>query len=93
MDPPAATREHLARTGWTFSFLSDPEGEVVRRYDLLHQVTGDQVVARPAELLIDPSGTVRWVDLTDDYRIRTRPETVLQVFDRLTGGARSSPAG
>ena len=30
-------------------------------------------------------GTVRWLDLTEDYRVRARPETVLEVFDELQG--------
>jgi hypothetical protein len=29
---------------------------------------------------------VRWVDLTEDLRVRTRPETVLAVFGRLAAG-------
>lgn len=87
VDPPEVTREHLAKMGWTYTFLSDPEARVIRRYNLEHPF-GDQVIARPAEFLIDPTGTVRWVDLTEDYRVRTRPETVLEVFDRLTAGAR-----
>jgi hypothetical protein len=33
---------------------------------------------------LDPSGTIRWVDLTEDYRVRARPETVLQAFDEMT---------
>lgn len=87
VDPPATTRAHLEKTGWTYTFLSDAEAEVARRYDLLHPGGGlEGDIARPAEILIDPGGTVRWVDLTDDYRIRTRPETVLAVFDRLAGG-------
>jgi peroxiredoxin len=87
VDPPAVTREHVAKMGWTYTFLSDPEAEVLRRYDLLHAV-GDQRIARPAELLIDPTGTVRWLDLTEDYRVRTRPETVIEVYDRLNAGTR-----
>ena len=87
VDPPAATREHLAKMGWTFTFLSDPEGKVLRSYDLAHEIAEGQVVARPAELLIDPTGTVRWVDLTDDYRVRTRPETVIEAHERLAARA------
>jgi len=49
---------------------------------------GGADISRPAELLIDPAGTVRWVDLTEDLRVRTRPETVLAVFDQLTGASR-----
>lgn len=84
VDPPATTREHIAKMGWTYPFLSDPGAKVIRRYGLLHAMDG-QEIARPAELLIDPTGTVRWVDLTEDYRVRTRPETVIEVFDRLAG--------
>lgn len=87
-DPPEATRDHLAKMGWTYTFLNDPEAKVVRSYDLAHDVGDGKVIARPAEILIDPAGTVRWVDLTEDYRVRTRPETVIEVYDRLTGRAR-----
>lgn len=90
VDLPETTRAHLAKTGWTYTFLSDPKAEVIRRYDLLHPGGGEggADISRPAELLIDPAGTVRWVDLTEDLRVRTRPETVLAVFDQLTGASR-----
>jgi peroxiredoxin len=83
-DPPETTREWLEKAGFTFPILSDAKTEVLRRYDLLHAGGGQGAdVARPAEILIDPSGTVRWLDLTEDYRVRARPETVLAEFDRL----------
>ncbi len=87
MDPPATTREHLAKTGWTYTFLSDEKAEVIRRYDLLHEgaVQEGSAISRPGEFLIDPTGTVRWVDLTESYWVRTRPDTVLKVFDGLAG--------
>jgi peroxiredoxin len=88
VDPPATTREHLAKTGWTYTFLSDPDAKAVRLYDLAHPVEAGKVIARPAELLIDPTGTVRWVNLTEDYRVRARPETVLREFDRIAGRGR-----
>jgi peroxiredoxin len=70
--------------GWTYTFLSDEKAEVLRRYDLHQDMEGMPVgVARPAELLVDPSGTVRWRDLTEDYRVRARPEAVLAAFDAL----------
>jgi hypothetical protein len=49
-------------------FLSDPKAEVIRRYDLL-QPDGGQTggISRPADFLIDLSGTVRWRDLTESY--------------------------
>jgi peroxiredoxin len=75
--------------GWTYTFLSDPKAEAIRRYDLLHPGAGeDGDISRPGEFLIDPSGTVRWVDLTESYWVRTRPETVLKVFDELANTGR-----
>lgn len=89
-DPPATLQEHLAKTGWTFTFLSDPKAEAARRYDVMHAGAGPEGtdIPRPAEILIDPTGTVRWVELTEDYRVRARPEEVLAVFDRMAGEGR-----
>jgi peroxiredoxin len=88
VDPPKVTREHLAKTGWTYTFLSDPGAKVVRRYDLLHKQDDGTEIARPAEFLIDPTGTVRWVNLTGDLRVRARPEAVIEAFDRLAAPGR-----
>lgn len=84
VDPPAVNREHTAKQGYSYTFLSDEKAEVIRRYDLLHEKGGPAGdIARPAEFLIDSTGTVRWVNLTEDYRVRARPEDVLKVIDGL----------
>jgi peroxiredoxin len=89
VDPIETTREHIAKMGWTYTFLGDPKAEAIRRYDLLHEGGGQAGdISRPGEFLIDPTGTVRWVDLTESYWVRTRPETVLEVFDGLAGTKR-----
>jgi peroxiredoxin len=65
--------------------------EVIRPYDLLHIRGGPKGVdiARPAEFLTDSTGTVRWVNLTDDIRVRARGDEVLRVAeDRLHLDAR-----
>lgn len=85
VDPPETSREHAEKVGWTFTVLSDSKAEVVRRYDLLHAGGGQGGdISRPAEFLIDPTGTVRWRDLTESYWVRARPETVLGVFDEIS---------
>jgi len=73
--------------GYTFLVLSDPNAEVIRRYGLLHPKGGEDGhdIARPAEILIDQSGTIRWENLTDDIRVRARPGQVLQAFDSTIG--------
>jgi len=71
--------------GYTFPFLSDPKAETIRQYGVLHAKGGEggKDIARPAEFLVDAAGTIRWVNLTDDIRVRARPESVLAAIDRL----------
>lgn len=83
VDTPAES-QHLRETqGYTFAILSDAKDEVIRRWDLVHPHGGvnGADIARPAEFLIDASRKVRWVNLTEDYRVRARPEQVLKAFD------------
>lgn len=82
VDPPEVTREHNAKQGYTYTFLSDEKHEVIRRYDLLHENGGPGGdISRSAEFLIDANGTIRWVNLTDDYRVRLRPGQFLRILD------------
>jgi len=67
------------KASYTFIFLSDPHAEVIRRYDLLHADGGPdgQDIARPAEFLVDTTGTVRWTNFTEDIRVRARADQML----------------
>ena len=75
----------INKTGYTYTFLSDPKLEVIRRYDLVHEGQGENGVgvARPAEFLIDPSGTIRWRLVTENLFVRARPEEVLEAAKAL----------
>ncbi len=72
VDAPDVSANLRKQAGYTFTFLSDPQTEVIRRYDLLHKGAGvdGHDISRPAEFLVDRSGIVRWEDLTDDFRVR-----------------------
>ena len=85
VDTPEQSRDLGQKAGYTFTFLSDPKAEAIRRYDLVHagQGTNGQDIARPAEFLIDSSGTVRWVNLTENYWVRARPEQILEAANAL----------
>lgn len=85
VDTSEVSRDLLQQAGYTFTFLSDPKAEVIRHYDLLHEGAGiqGQDIARPAEFLVDSSGTVRWVNLTGNYWVRARPEQILEVARTL----------
>jgi peroxiredoxin len=77
--------ELCRKAGYTYTFLSDPNAEVTQRYDLLHTGGGvnGQNIARPAEFLLDSSGVVRWVNLTEDFRVRATPEEMLKAGKAL----------
>ena len=85
IDTPEESRKLAQEQGYTFTMLSDPNAEVIRRYDLVHAGAGEggKDIARPAEFLIDSSGTVRWVNLTENYMVRARPEQILDAAKQL----------
>lgn len=85
VDTPEESRDLCQRVGYTFPFLSDRNGDVIRKYDLLHKGGGEQGrdISRPAEFLVDRTGTVRWRNLTEDLRIRATPETMLEAARSL----------
>ncbi len=85
VDSPDVSRDLCQKAGYTFTFLSDPKAEAIRRYDLLHPAAGinGQDIARSAEFLLDASGTVRWVNLTENFLVRARPEQILEAAKAL----------
>ncbi len=85
VDPPEINRRQRQKLGYTYTFLCDPQAEVIRRYDLLHARAGPKGtdIARPAEFLLDSAGTVRWVNLTENIAVRARSEQVLKAFDEM----------
>ena len=75
----------VQEAGYTFTFLSDPKLEAIRRYDLVHAGQGAKGadIARSAEFLLDSSGTIRWRMMTENLFVRARPEQVLEAAKAL----------
>jgi peroxiredoxin len=44
-----------------------------------------KTMAIPTTLLIDEEGIVRWIDQTDDYRLRSHNERILEVVESTFG--------
>ena len=80
VDSPEESRKLMQDAGYSFTFLSDQKREVIRGWDLVHANGGGSGVdiSRPAEFLVDKSGTVRWMMLTENYWVRARPEEILE---------------
>lgn len=85
VDSPEESQKLCQSRGYGFPFLSDPQAQVIRNYGVLHPRGGEdgKDIARPAEFLVDSGGTIRWENLTDDIRVRARPEEVLAAVNRL----------
>jgi peroxiredoxin len=83
VDPVDVTAAYCQKMGYTFTFLSDSDASVIKRYDVLHRGAGPKGddIARPAEFYVDASGTVRWVNLTENIAVRARPEQALSAID------------
>jgi len=85
VDSTETSRDLSQRVGITFPILSDPRAEAIRRYDLLHSGAGidGHDIARPGEFLLDSTGTVRWVNLTENYWVRATPDQILEAGSAL----------
>lgn len=79
VDTPEQSRDLRQKAGLAFEILSDSKTEAIRRYDLLHAKAGPDGhdISRPGEFLVDSGGVVRWVNLTEDFRVRARSEQFL----------------
>jgi len=88
VDSPEESAKLCHSRGYTYPFLSDPKADAIRSYGVLHPKAGEdgQDIARPAEFFVDSAGVIRWVNLTDDLRIRARPEAALEVILKQIGG-------
>lgn len=85
VDTPEVSRNLARKAGYTFTLLSDPDTAVIRRYQLLHTGGGPEGhdIARPAEFLVDGSGTIRWTNFTEDIRVRARAQDMLQAAQKI----------
>ena len=85
VDSPGESQKLCHSRGYTFPFLSDPKAETIRQYGVLHSNGAGEGkdIARPAEFFVDTAGIIRWENLTDDIRVRARPEAVLAAIGRF----------
>lgn len=77
------TTEESARLaaglGLGFPILSDVERRAIHDWGLVHEGgrPGGGAIARPAIYIVEPDGRISWRSLTENYRVRVRPEQVL----------------
>jgi peroxiredoxin len=69
----------------SFRFLADGDLAVARRYGLIHAGAGSegQDVPRPATVVIDRDGVVRWFSVSRNFQVRPDPDDVLRAVRTL----------
>lgn len=82
VDSPEDAGKVVEKLGLDFQVLSDAGREAIAAYGVVHAGggLGGADIARPATFLIGPDGTILWRDLTDNWRVRVRPERLLDVL-------------
>lgn len=70
-DPVEKARETKAKVKLPFPILSDHKLEAMEAYGLRNpEHPGDPPINIPTLVLIDRTGTIRWVHQSEDYRVR-----------------------
>lgn len=79
VDSPEDSKKVVEANNLGFPILSDPDLKAIDAFGLRHEGAGmGKDVARPAVIIIDKEGKIAWKSLTDNWRVRVRPETVLE---------------
>lgn len=84
-DPNERSQELADRLRAHYKFLADRDLAVARRLGLVHAGGGaeKQDVPRPATVLIDKDGVVRWMALADNIQSRPDARDVLRAVRAL----------
>lgn len=69
----------------SYRFLADRDLAVARRYGLIHAKGGPdgQDVPKPATIVVDRDGVVRWFTVSHNFQVRPDPGDVLQMIRSL----------
>ncbi len=71
--------------GIAYPLLCDSSLRAIDAFGVRHPNGGQDAVdiARPATFLIDRDGVIRWRDVTDNWRIRVRPDRLLEELKKM----------
>jgi peroxiredoxin len=70
-----------------YTFLSDPDAGVIRRYGLFNQDDPrGRAIPHPTTYVIDRDGVVRWKMTEVNYKIRPENEDILAALEALERG-------
>ncbi len=87
-DPPEDSLKIVKKLDLSFPILSDPDLKVIDQFGLRHEggMMGSDI-ARPAVYLLNGEGKIVWQELTDNWRVRVRPSTIIDVIGEKLGAS------
>ena len=92
-DTVAETAKMRRKCGLTFTLLSDESLAVTQLYNLVHKTYTPargpiRPLAIPTTFLIGTDGIVKWIDMAEDWRVRSNVDRVLSAVEKtLTAGS------
>jgi peroxiredoxin len=84
-DPNGRSQQLAERLRARYRFLADTDLAVTRRLGVVHRGGGaaGQDVPRPATIVVDRDGVVRWALFADNVQVRPDPREVLRAVRTL----------
>lgn len=84
-DPNEQSHRFAERLRLAYRFVADPDLVVTRRYGLVHRGggPGGVDVPRPATIVLDRDGAIRWLSVSDNYQVRPDPADVVRAVRAL----------
>jgi len=85
VDPVEKNAEVAGNLGIEFPILADTELEATNAYGLLHEAGAmdGADIARPGVFIVDRGGDIAFRDLTDNWRVRVRPDEVIEELQKI----------
>lgn len=66
------------KLGLAFPVLVDKDGAAAKAYGVWNEHSGK--VPHPAAVIVDREGTVRYVRVDEDYKVRPEPDELIEVL-------------
>lgn len=83
-DDPDKLREYREQEGFEFPFLLDPDAETIKAWGLLNEADSDSLIPHPALVILDVEGSVRYLFVETNYRLRPAAADVIEQLRRAT---------
>lgn len=88
MDTPPNNLAMVEKLLLPFPLLSDPKGELIKLLGLWNE---EENVAHPSIIVVDKSGTVRYVYTGEDFADRPGDEEIFEALDKLDQSMNPTP--